>query len=399
MKITNKCFFLLLFILFSCQASETLSPEQTFNKIYNESSFSDFEAVDMQQLADGGYLILAVTDNSFTQQRGVPYLLRTDKDGGFLWDTQKTPFLQSFLNPIANFKRKDGAYFFFCRRNADKNIVLVKVNDTNQSVEVVRAFENLRGDLVYVSETPDNGLLLMLLSETCGADKQAELIKLDTDFGLQWRKCYPFPVNPPRDVITQQVNLNYFFNGVFALNGQVRYFLTLLNPDNTSSIIYTDTNGNMIGTTKTTRLVNSLAQVIDNQFAMTFINQSDVNLVPKITFNITANESPTIFGNTFHEINSEKRILAKIMTLNGRAVVVFACTLENIPIRVYVFDPQSEILLGTLTLGRINPYEVANLVATADGGLAIVVNTFVADRFRRIGLLKVSPKEVASLVD
>ncbi len=398
MKMTNYCFFLLVLILFSCQASENLSPEQNFNKIYNESSFSDFEALDVQQLDDGGYIILAVTDNSFSGQVSAPYLLRTDKEGNFLWDTQKTALFKSFLNPVPNFKKKNGEYYFFCKNNADKNMVLVKVNDASQNIEIVRTFDNLKGDLIYVSETPDNGLLLMLLSETCGTDPQPELVKLDANFALQWRKCYAFPINALKDVITQKVNVNYFFSGIFVLNGQVRYFLTLLNPNNTSSILYTDANGNLLGVTQTSLLVNSLTQVVNSQFALTFVRQRDLNIVPKITFNITANESPAIFGNTFHEINSEKRILAKKMTLGGKEVVIFASTLENIPVRIYAFDPTTEILLGTLTLGRVNPYEIANIIPTADGGLAIVVNTLVADRFKRIGLLKVSPKEAANLV-
>lgn len=385
--------------MLSCQNSAEIAPDLKFNKIYNENSFSDFDAIDILQTSDGGYCILATTDNSFLQQLGISYLIRTDKEGNFLWDIKTANATQSYFNPIANFKNKDNDYFFFCRRNTDKAIVLLKVSDTEKTWSESKQFPELKGDLVYTSETDDQGLLLMLLSETCGSGKRAELIKLDLNFAITWRKCYDFPVFTPIDAITQRVNLNYFFNGIFTINNQTRYFLTLISENNTSSVLYTDMNGNLLGTTRTPFLINSFAPIVDNSFALTFIRQRDTNIVTKETLNINANQSKDIIGNTFHEINSEKSIIAKKMTLNGKTVIIFACTLENIPIRIYAFDPESGLLRGTLTLGRINPYDVADLIPTTDGGLAIAVNTLVADRFNRVGIIKISPQEVASLVN
>ncbi len=399
MKSYRYKFILFAFALFSCQADEAISPEQSFNKIYNESSFSDFEAANIQQLDDGGYLLLGITNNSFSGKIGVPYLLRTDKEGKLLWDTNKTNLLQTFFNPIPNFKKKDGSYFFFCRNNTDKSIALLKINDASQAISIQRTFNELKGDLVYVSETPDKGLLLMILSETCSSGKQPELVKLDINFDIQWRKCYPYPVMPSINTITQKINLNYFFNGFFETDGQVKYFMAFLTPNNTSLALYTDANGSLLGSTQTSFLLSSLAQVKEKEFAMTYIRQKDTNIVPQVSLNINAHESPAIFGNTFHEINSEKRIVTKKMTLNGKNVIILACTLENIPIRIYAFDAQTQVLLGTLTLGRVNPYEVADIIQTADGGLAIIVNTLVADRFIRVALLKISPKEIINLVN
>lgn len=399
MKSYTHKFILFAFVLFSCQANETISPEQSFNKIYNESSFSDFEAADIQQLDDGGYLLLGITSNSFSGKVGVPYLLRTDREGNLLWDTNKATLLKDFFNPIPNFKKKDDNYFFFCFDNKSKSIVLLKINDANQDISIQKTFNELKGDLVYVSETPDKGLLLMLLSESCGSGKQPELVKLDINFGIQWRKCYPYTAIPSINTITQKINPNYFFNGFFEADGQLRYFMAFLNTNNTSLILYTDANGNLLGSTQTSFLLNSMSQVREKEFIMTYIRQNDTNIAPRVTLNVNAYESPAIFGNTFHEINSEKRIITKKMTLNGKNVIIVACTLENIPIRIYAFDAQTQVLLGTLTLGRVNPYEIADIIQTTDGGLAVLANTLVADRFIRLALLKISPREITNLVN
>ena len=399
MKLNMYYFILLAFILLSCQANDSVSPEESLDRIYNENTFSDFEAINIQQLSDEGYLILGVTDNSFSGKLAVPYLLRTDKKGDFLWDTKKNNLLNTFSNPILNFKKKEGSYYFFCRSNTDKNISLLKIDDSNQNLSVQKTFSELKGDLVSVSETPDGGLLLMLLSEICNSNKRPELVKLDLNFNIEWRKCYTFDVTIPINAITQKVNLNYFFNGVFETDGQSRYFMVFLTQNNTSLVLYTDAKGNLVGSTQTSFLISSLDQITNKEFAMSYIKQKDTNIVPKIALNINANEFPPIFGNTFHEINSEKRVITKKMVLNGKNVVIFACTLENIPIRIYAFDAQTQALRGTLTLGRVNPYEVADIIQTADGGVAIVANTLVADRFIRIALLKISAKEIINLVN
>jgi hypothetical protein len=401
MKMVNALSFLLLLFLFSCQnSSEIVLPEQQFNKIYNDNSFSDFDAIDILQTSDGGYCVLGTTDNSFAQQLGVAYLIRTDKEGNFLWDIKTSNENQSYSNPITNLINKENDFYFFCRRNADKAIVLLKVADAQKSATEIRAYPNLSGDLVYVSETPDQGLLLMLISERCRAGKRAELVKLDANFNIVWSNCYDnFPVFAPVDAITQRINRNYFFNGVFTFNNQTRYFLTLLSENNTSVVLYTDANGNLTGSTRTPFLISSFAQIVNNNFALSFIRQKDTNIVPMQSLEINANQSPSIFGNTFHEINSEKGIITKRMTLNNKEVIIFACTLENIPIRIYAFDPTTGSLRGTLTLGRINPYDVGDIIATSDGGMAIAVSTLVSDRFYRIGILKISPQEVISLVN
>lgn len=392
-------FLFLAFVSFSCKVSEDIAPEVRFSKIYSEDSFSDFVGADMHQTDDDGYLLLGATDNSFSNQKGLPYMLKVDKAGNFLWDTKGNTFLQKFDNLIPYLKKINSEYFFFCRDSTSKSMHLLKVNDATKAISSVRTYTDFKGDLVYSSPTPDGGLLLMMLSETCGSNKQPEQIKLDRNFAVQWRKCYSFQITTPFDAIDQKINLNYFFNGTFEADGQQRYFITFLNQNNTSSILFTDTNGTLLGETQTSFLINSLDQISSRDFAMTYIKQKDTNLVPKITLKVTGKESPNIFGNTFHEINSEKRVITRKMTINGKELVIFACTLENIPIRLYAFEPNSGSLQGTLTLGRINPYEITNLIQTKDGGIAIIANTLVADRFIRIALLKLSPEEVLNFVN
>ncbi len=51
--------------------------------------------------------------------------------------------------------------------------------------------------------------------------------------------------------------------------------------------------------------------------------------------------------------------------------------------------------LGSRYLGFSNPYEIAAMTTTSDGGLAVCGITYVAGRFPRICLFKISGAELA----
>jgi len=400
-------FFLMIIFLFACSEKTSFLPSESFNKIYNESSFSDFQAIDVVQMEDGGYLILGSVENSFAGRSDVPYILRTDKEGNFLWDTKSEANLTQYTNPIPNLRASRGIYHFFCIKKDVLTPVLLRVNDANKKIEEVRVYSQIRGDLVYAGQAKDNSILLSVLSENCNPDdntqtRNIELFQINVNFDIQWNKCYPYSIFTPRDPVSRKVNYNFFWNGNFNADGKDYYFATFLGQENSSVVLFTDTQGEVKGTTSLPFILNSITHVRNNRFAMTFVRQRDTNIIINAQFDLNNFSAPSIVGSTFHEINSQARTIAKKMNLANKEVIIIASTLENIPIRIYAFDAQvttNDLLRGTLTLGRINPYEIANIIPTMDGGLAIITNTLVGDRFRRIALLKVSADETNSFVN
>lgn len=392
---------------FACSEKTNFIPSESFNKIYNEPSFSDFQAIDIVQMEDGGYLILGSVENSFAGQSDVPYVLRTDKEGNFLWDTKLDVNLAKYTNPIPNLRISQGAYHFFCVQKDALTPVLLRINDSNKKVEQVRVYPQIEGDLVYAGQAKDNSTLLTVLSEKCKPDnniqtRNIELVRLNARFDEQWSACYPYSIFVPRNPVSRKVNDNFFWNGSFNANGKDYYFATFLGQENSSVVMFTDNQGEVKGVTFLPFVVNSISHVTNNRFAMTFVRQRDTNIIINAQFDLDNTSTPSIFGSTFHEINSQARTITKKMNLVNKEVIIIASTLENIPIRVYAFDAQvttNDLLRGTLTLGRVNPYEIANIISTTDGGLAIVTNTLVGDRFRRIALLKVSANETHSFVN
>ncbi|MCU0390809.1 MAG: hypothetical protein MUE81_06790 [Thermoflexibacter sp.] len=398
---------LLWCLLTACNENTNISPSKSFNKIYNESSFSDFQAIDVVQTQDEGYIILGTIENSFAEQNDVPYILRIDKEGNYLWDTKLDKQLEAYISPIPNLKANQGNYHFFCFKKEGLKPALLKINDESKKVEEVRVYGQMSGDLAYVSDTQDNGMLLTLLSESCNPDndlqtRNIELFKLSPTFDIQWRNCYPYSIFVPRDPVSRRVNYNFFINGNFNASGREYFFTTFLGQDNSTILIFTDHQGKVQGEARLPFVINSMAHINNNQFAMTFVKQKDLNIMSNAVFNLNSQTSPNLIGSTFHEINSQARAITKKMTLANKEVTIIASTLENIPIRIYAFDAKvttTDLLRGSLTLGRGNPYEIADVIPSADGGLTIVANTLVGDRFKRIAVLKVSATDTNNFVN
>jgi len=63
-------------------------------------------------------------------------------------------------------------------------------------------------------------------------------------------------------------------------------------------------------------------------------------------------------------------------------------------ISLYGYDESTGEFLGSRYLGFSNPFEIAAITPTSDGGLAICGTTYVAGRFPRICLFKLANEEV-----
>jgi hypothetical protein len=85
--------------------------------------------------------------------------------------------------------------------------------------------------------------------------------------------------------------------------------------------------------------------------------------------------------------------------VNGRSTVFYAANARNNQIILYAFESGRNLLRGRISLGNTNPYVVANLLQTTDGGMAITGYTFVAGRFSRIFFFKLSAESIGELVE
>lgn len=132
-------FSMLSFGYFSCsEESNPVFDQNNFTKIYDNNSFSAaFYPIDVQQTADGGYIVLTRIDIE-NSQFFETYLLKADKEGNF----EKEVYLDANLvNPVGEFMKVGDTYTFFCM-DEFRNTQLVSMD----------------GDLENITVTPVNGM-------------------------------------------------------------------------------------------------------------------------------------------------------------------------------------------------------------------------------------------------
>jgi hypothetical protein len=82
-------------------------------------------------------------------------------------------------------------------------------------------------------------------------------------------------------------------------------------------------------------------------------------------------------------------------TVDEKNTVIFASTTISKQIGLFFYNENTGSFMSTRYLGFSNPFAIGNLLQTADGGLAVCGTTFLAGRFPRICIFKISKEELA----
>jgi len=207
----KKIFALLPFfiLLISC-VEDSINPEESFTKIYDNSrSDISYQPIDVVQ-TDEGYLILAAQDNQESAFFGVQ-IIEVDNSGNFVSESSLD---ESHVIPIGEFITIGSKHFFFTMNPASLEIQMVKVGNTATDIS---------------NKTSNNELLLLSYSLD---DGQTVLSKIDTMGNFIGGNGYTIgPGNEVEDDILEHyidpersrlpffcgeiTNGNYYFNGFY----------------------------------------------------------------------------------------------------------------------------------------------------------------------------------------
>jgi hypothetical protein len=107
-------------------------------------------------------------------------------------------------------------------------------------------------------------------------------------------------------------------------------------------------------------------------------------------------ESFEDIGLPFRELvdNADVRIIRA--QVNEKSALIYASTTLSKQIGLFFYDEATGKFMSSRYLGYSNPFEASHLLQTADGGLAICGTTYLAGRFPRICIFKLSKEELAT---
>jgi hypothetical protein len=85
----------------------------------------------------------------------------------------------------------------------------------------------------------------------------------------------------------------------------------------------------------------------------------------------------------------------KKVLIDSRDILVYASDTKSKQIGLYFYDETTGDFISSRYLGFSNPFEMAGIIQTSDDGIAVCGTTWLAGRFSRICLFKISKAELS----
>ena len=138
---------------------------------------------------------------------------------------------------------------------------------------------------------------------------------------------------------------------------------------------------------------SAVTPISGSTFALARTNFGKSYILPNETLSMTGISSSE-GGNPFPELEINAPIKILRASVGTKNVLIYASNTRSKQIGLYFYDEATGEFLSSRYLGFSNPYEIANLTQTEDGGIAICGTTYLAGRFPRICIFKLSKEEL-----
>jgi hypothetical protein len=380
-----------LLVLAGCSnESDPASDKSSFTRIYDNNQFNvSFYPIDIKQTPDGGYMILGGRRIPNSNFFGV-YIMKVDEFGGFISELEVD---DNLVNPIGPLLESGGNYFFFCMTSVGLQTQLVQLNvdgtlsdpiniggsypaaaAADGSNFLLLSYDNFN-KLSVVSVITPSGSITRSMGFSIGAGDAVE--EPIINHFLHTGKQLPF-------LVGKTSSGQYYFNGFY--NYTLSLAFTNLNDDEPQGIVQgqQDDGG-----------ISQVIQLGGSKFALSRFNFGDNYFVPGATLNTSGISSSTdLGGNSLPELAANAPVRIIRITSGTKNIALYGSNTRSDQIALFGYDESSGEFMGSRYLGFSNPFEIASIVSTIDGGLAVCGTTYVAGRFPRICIFKLSKDEV-----
>jgi hypothetical protein len=389
----KKKIFLLITIVASLASSctEESNPAfdtQNFTTIFDNNQFdASYFPIDIRQTTDGGYIILGgrkLKDSNFA---GI-YLLKADKNGKFVAEVEVDT---ASVHPVGRLTEYQGKYYFFCMDALTQEAQLADVDADLAAVTITP----VQGSLTYPAAAAFDENRFVMLSYNDDA-KESVISLVSVSGGVQASKGYSIGIGEDLEepIINHFIRTGrqypfevgkvssslYFFNGFFNY---------------TFSLVFTDISSDEpVGVVQGQHDDGGFSAITSlggSKFASSRFNFGDNYILPNKNFTTAGNTISTDLGGySLPEMveNATVRILRA--TIDNKNVLIYGTDTKTKQIGLFFYDEAAGTFMSSRYLGFSNPFEIANLTQTADGGVAICGTTYVAGRFPRICIFKLS---------
>jgi len=392
-------YFQLIIMCVSCDIKKNKEATPTgFLKIYNETSYSNqYNPLDIEQTSDGGFLILSSTKIATSSFPGI-YLMKLDKNGFIL---SAKLLSDEFVSAVPNLLKNGEDYYIICLGQQNLSTYILHVSE---SAEVTQS--GLLNNVHYpLSAEFDLSSSQIILQHYNKYDMQTNVSKVSVTGQLSETKYFnigsgSFDVEQPIiDHLTGKGKKYPFLSG--QLGGNAYYFNGFYNYTLSLCIFeYSWTNDQEPASVqgyRDERCISSIFSLAGNKIATSRYAYGNNYIIPSTTVPTTSGSfiaNSDINGFLIPELIGDAAICLKEIQKNGQPILLYASTTKGGQVALYAYDAASGNLLNSQYLGSTNPYTMASVIQTFDGGIAVLATTQVAGRFPRIAVFKLGKEEL-----
>lgn len=391
---------LTVLLLGSCDIKKNnVSPDASFARLYESTYVSDaYYPLSLIQTDDKGYLILsAIWDSSSDSHFPKPHLIYTDQQGSVLSDS----IVNGYEAPVPSLMKIGSAYYFVCT-NSTAFQVIMEVNVSGKTITYKQKTQisGNEGNNDPLFAWNDGSDIIILGYDLVGWTSQ---ITKYANFGSD--QVYSSPPFEAKEQGFSPVVDNHlkrtgkqipFFGGNIKPSGG--YFVNCLY-NSSLSLIFLDKNceptGGNIYSHQLDGVLSSALYLRNDTFAVSRYYTGDNFVYPLVGLDLTKIQNANNFQDIFvSQLKEDAQTKVIKYQFNNKDLIVYASTTKSDQIILLFFDALTGKQLYTDYLGKGNPVEVKDLIATSDGGLAVLGKTWINGQYPRVILYKVDKKQL-----
>jgi len=314
------------------------------------------------------------------------YLMKVDEFGAFVSEKEVD---SNNIDPIGPILTANGKYYFFCMTQVALQSQLIEMDANAEITQIINV-----GGTYPAAAASDNGSFLLLSYDNVNKESVVSVVSPTgtvsgsqgfsigqgdaveapiIDHFIRNGRQFPFQVG-------KALSGQYFFNGFFNY---------------TFSLVFTNlASGSPQGVVQGQQSSGGMSAVLPlegSTYSIGTFNFGDNYLLPSAQINSNAVSSASdLKGNSFPELVTNGKVKIVPVTLGAKNYILYGSTTKTKQVSLYAYDKTTFKFSGSKYLGFSNPFEIASMTATADGGLAVCGTTYVAGRFPRICIFKIS---------
>lgn len=379
---------------------EETDPTRTLIKIYENNDLTQsFIPLDIKQTSDGGYIYLAkrrIPESSFF---GI-YVMKADALGNFVSEQMLAP---DFVNPVGHLMKSGTLYYFFAMNGLTLDTRLMTVDENGSVTEAA----SIAGIVYPLYASADELTGQFLLQHYNRDAKKTVISRINSSGAITAQREFDigfgdFDIEEPViDHLTGTGKRLPFLTGtvgggIYFFNGFSNYTLS------TVFFSFGNSNPGVLQGYKDERCISAALYLRDNnKFAVSRYAYGETYISPNAVIDYASGSvasNSDLPGYLMLEFSPDAKVELHKIQVRDRKILVFNTDTRSKQIGLYFYDESSGAFLGAKYFGYSNPYEAGSLTATSDGGLAIIGTTYLAGRFPRIALIKISKEELEEVV-